>query len=224
MLDEAGAVEMCSSKQCLPSALEAQHGAILPYQCHSPQWTSPSQLIWLAFQVCFIWANPGFVHSDDLSRKVVTFPLAPVQQGRRLHSSVIVAPRKFHGVSNALQVCINPECHAECGAEFCDIHRLTLLTQVQSIGDQHPTGKQAVELCYSPHGVILYGGCPKWPHASCCPWKHSCVLRPLATSILIQEHFSNFVNMVLGCSHYPYKSQRSSHCSRSTEYCRRWLH
>ena len=55
-------------------------------------------------------------------------------------------------------------------------------------------------------------------------WKNSCVLRHLATSILIHERCSSFVNMVLGCSHYPYGSQRSTHCSRLTEYCRRWLH
>ena len=62
------------------------------------------------------------------------------------------------------------------------------------------------------------------PHASRKPWKHSCVLRHRATSILIQERCSSFVNMILGRSHYPYESQRSTHCSRMTEYCRRWLH
>ena len=36
----------------------------------------------------------------------------------RLHSGAIVAPRKFQGVFNAMQVCGNPECRAECGAEF----------------------------------------------------------------------------------------------------------
>ena len=37
--------------------------------------------IWLAFQVWFVWASSGFVHSDDSSKKVVNFPLVPVQQG-----------------------------------------------------------------------------------------------------------------------------------------------
>ena len=46
-------------------------------------------------------------------------------------------------------------------------------------------------------------------HASRSPWKHSCILRLRATSILIQERCSSFVNMVLGRSHYPYESQRS---------------
>ena len=43
--------------------------------------------------------------SDESSKEVVTFPLLSVQQGpMRLHSGAMVAPRKFHGVSNALQV------------------------------------------------------------------------------------------------------------------------
>ena len=53
---------------------------------------------------------------------------------------------------------------------------------------------------------------------------YSCVLRSRATSILIQEHCSSFVQMVLGRSHCLYESQRSTHCSRLSEYCRRWLH
>ena len=58
-------------------------------------------------------------------------------------------------VSNALQVCGNPECRAEYGAQCCDILLLPLLTHAQSIGDQHPTGKKGVELCYSLRGVFL---------------------------------------------------------------------
>ena len=45
-----------------------------------------------------------------------------------------------------------------------------------------------------------------------------------ATSILIQQCCSSYVNMVLCRSHYPYESQRSTHCSRLTEYCCCWLH
>ena len=44
-LDEGGAAGTCSSRQLLPLALEVQLGAILPYQCHTPQWTSSSQHI-----------------------------------------------------------------------------------------------------------------------------------------------------------------------------------
>ena len=62
------------------------------------------------------------------------------------------------------------------------------------------------------------------PSASHSPWKHSCVLQPPATSILIKERCSSFVNMVLGRSHYSYESQRSTHCSSLTEYCHRLLH
>ena len=35
--------------------------------------------IWLTFQVWFIWASPGFVHTDNSSRKVIIFLLVLVQ-------------------------------------------------------------------------------------------------------------------------------------------------
>ena len=74
----------CTRRQCLPSA-------VIPYNehyfhstlCRAPiLWTKIGMLrfIWLAFQVWFVWASPGFVHSDDSSKKVVTFSLVPVQQ------------------------------------------------------------------------------------------------------------------------------------------------
>ena len=47
-------------------------------------WTKRTGMlpfIWLVFQVWFLWASSDFVHSDDSSKKVVTFPLVPVQQG-----------------------------------------------------------------------------------------------------------------------------------------------
>ena len=127
---------------------------------------------------------------------------------------------------------------------FVTYSRLPLLTHAQSINDQHPTGKQGVELWCSPHEVFLHESCLKWhplpsqndltrhasvrygraasPHTSRSLWKHSCVLRPRSTSILIQECYYSFVNMVLGRSHYPYESQRWTECSRLTDYCSRW--
>ena len=66
------------------------------------------------------------------------------------------------------------------------------------------------------HRATLQYGNAVSSHASCGPWKHSCLLQPHATSILIQEHYSSFVNMVLGCSHYLYERQHSTHCSRLT--------
>ena len=119
--------------------------------------------IWLVFEIWFVWASPGFVHSDDSSKKVVTFTLIQVQQG--LHSGTIVALRKFHGTSNALQFCGNPECRAKC-----DILPLPLLTHAKSIGYQHPTRKQWVKLCCSRRGVILYGDSPE---------RHPCLPRTL---------------------------------------------
>ena len=81
----------------------------------------------------------------------------------QLHRGAIVEPWKFHEVSNVLQVCGNPEYHAECGAQFCDIFRLSLLTYTESINDQHPIGKQGVELCnvLLSSGVVLCEGFPE---------------------------------------------------------------
>ena len=181
--------------------------------------------IWLGFQVSSTWASPGFVQ-ESRYLPFGTGPTKPV----RLHSSAIVAPGKFHVVSNALQVFRKPEYRAECGAQFCDILRHPLLTHSQYIGDQHPRGKQEVELCFSLRGVVLCGDYPERhsrhslincatvrydnnasPYASCSPCKHYCVLKPRTTFILIQERYSSSVNMVLGRSHYPHESQ---HCSR----------
>ena len=69
---------------------------------------------------------------------------------------------------------------------------------------------------------VMYHQVP--PNASRSPKQHSCVLRHRATSILIQERCSSFVNMVWGHTHYSYESQRFIHCSRLTEYYCRWLH
>ena len=56
------------------------------------------------------------------------------------------------------------------------------------------------------------------------PWKHSSILRPHATSILIQECCSSFINMALARTHYPFESQLSIHCNRLIDYYRHWLH
>ena len=78
--------------------LDVDGAAVLPHQCHTQQWTLPSQhigrayflstrrtgmlpFIWLELQVWFVWASLGFVHGDNSSKEVVTFPLVPVQQG-----------------------------------------------------------------------------------------------------------------------------------------------
>ena len=116
---------------------------------------------------CVGRGEPGCFHSFDWRfmfgsyewAQVSSITLVPPRRPVRLHSGASVAPRKFHGVSNVLQVCGN----SECGAQYCDILRLLLLTHAQSIGYHHPTGKQGVELCCFPHGVILYdiSGFPK---------------------------------------------------------------
>ena len=37
--DEYGAARTCSITQRIQSAFEVQHGAVLPHQCNTPQWT-----------------------------------------------------------------------------------------------------------------------------------------------------------------------------------------
>ena len=190
--------------------------------------TGKFAFIWLAFQVWFVWATPGFDQSDDSSKKVVTFPLVPLQQSL---CDFLAVPLLYLGVSNSLKVCGNLECRAEFEAQFCDIIRLPLLTHVQSIGDQHPTGKQGVGMCCSPCEVVLYGSCSEWHPClpgrfspSChCAISQRCIAIYVTQSLktflctttschfnLNQEHCSAFVNIVLGRSHDPYKSQCST--------------
>ena len=102
-------------------------------------------------------------------------------------------------------------------AEFCDILQHSLLSHTQSIGDQHPTGKQGFELSCSPCGssctdVVLniISAFPERfnPTYHCAIWerciatfftqslKHSCVLRHRATSNLNQERCPSAVCML----------------------------
>ena len=124
-LDEGGAAGTCSSRQRLLFALEVLLYTVVQYYpinviLHNEHllhsilsrahflWTKRTGMlpfIWMAFQVWFEWASPGFVHSDVLSKKVVTFHMVPVQQSLwDCISGAIVAHRKFHGVSNALRI------------------------------------------------------------------------------------------------------------------------
>ena len=109
-----------------------------------------------------------------------------------------------------MQVCGNLECRAECAAQFCGKLQHPLPTHAQFIGDQRPTGKQVVQC------VVLLGGslCTEVVLNGIPALRNALTYR--ATSILIQERSSTFVNMVLGRSHYPYESQCSTHCSRLT--------
>ena len=104
-LDEGDAPGMCSSRQRLPSTLEVQHGAVLPHQCLTPQWTSPAQHI-LSGPFSLDEDNrDAFIHFIGVSSFVrmrergsrhlpfITVPTRPV----RLHGGAIALPRKFHG-------------------------------------------------------------------------------------------------------------------------------
>ena len=169
-LDECGAAWTCSSKQPLPSVLEVNiirhnhhlHSTLFRVHFLWMRRTGMLPFTWLAFPVWFICERPGFVHSDEFVQESRQLPFGtdPIRQVRQ-RSGAIVAARKCHGVPNALQVCANPEYPTEYGAQFCDILRLPLLTHAQCINNQHPAGKQGVEQCCSPRGVILHGGCPE---------------------------------------------------------------
>ena len=130
------------------------------------------------YSICWHFNFDSYEQAQVLSKKVVTFSLVPVQQCL-CDCTGSVAPHEFQRVSNALQVCGNPECHEECGAQFCDILRLPLLTHMQYIGDQHPTEKQRVELCCSPHEVVCPERHPFFPeffNPSChCMIWHRCI-------------------------------------------------
>ena len=178
VLDKHGVAGTCSCRQHLLSALAVQHGAVLLHQCYMPQWTLLSQhTVWGALSLdeenwdvslhlidissLFHMREPWFHPSDDLSKKVITFHLILVLQGL---CNCIAVPLFHLEISWGVQCaasCGNPECHAECGAQFSDKLQLLLLTHAQSIGNQHPTGKRGVELCCSSHGVILYVDCPE---------------------------------------------------------------
>ena len=132
-------------------------------------------------------------------RKSSPGPTKPV----RLHSGVIAASRKFHGVFNSLQVCGNPECRAECWAQFCDIPRLPLVTHSQSIGDQNPTGKQGVQLCCFVLHVrlscteVVLNGIPVFPErfnpsCHCVIWQRcivTCFTQSLKTFLCTKLQF-----------------------------------
>ena len=62
------------------------------------------------------------------------------------------------------------------------------------------------------HRATVRDGNSSSSYASCSPWKHSCILWPHATLILLQELCSSFVNMALRHSHYPFESQHFTHC------------
>ena len=201
--------------------------------------------IWLEFQDWFLWASSDFVHSDGTSKKI---PLIPDQQGLcdciavplLLLGNFIMYPMrcKFVVTQNVVQ---NVEHSFVTYSDF-----RCLLTRGPSAISIQQRSKE-FELCFPPRGVsctenVLIGihafperyspSChyPVWygnatsPHTSRCPWKYCYILWPLGTSILIQKRCSNFVNMVLGRSHYPYERHRSTQCSRLTEYYHHWLH
>ena len=80
-----------------------------------------------------------------------TSPTRPV----RLQSCVVVAPRKCHGVCNALKVCGNPKCRAECGALYCDIlSRSPSAISIQQVSNELNCGLHVQLSCTE---VVLNG-------------------------------------------------------------------
>ena len=87
---------------------------------------------------------------------------------------------------------------------------------------------------------VVLNGIPAFPErfnlsCHCVIWQRcnaTCFMQSLKTFLCTTTSFhfnfdpgtvTNFVNMVLRRSHYSYESRSSTHCSRLTEYCRRWL-
>jgi len=168
----------------------------------------------------------------------------------QLHTVAIVAPRTVYGVPNVLQFCGSQECCAECGARFCGIRLPQQITPVQSIEVRYPSKKQGAQLCGCQHGVVLNDGCPEWNpslHGTISPivplydmakQHHHMLLAVLENRfvhynlmqlpIFIQEHWSSFVNMLLGrlnwastlkTMHNATQSNTTitTHCTTSTE-------
>ena len=163
----------------------------------------------------------------------------------RLYSRAIVSQYKYQGVYKVLQVCCIPEYRAECGtvlkhtptyaansravlrlsASNREARSWTSLFSMWGRPVQRLSWMASLPSHYAlTHSTTVRCGNTASPHASCSLWKHSCVLRPRAISILIQECCSSSINMALWLSHYPFESQRSTDCSRLTEFCRRRLH
>ena len=159
----------------------------------------------------------------------------------RLHNGAILAPRNFHGIWNALQVCGNTMSFRMWSTIL--LHTPSSTANSRAVHRRSASNrKQGVKLCYSPHGIILYGYCPE--RHPCPPGKlelsynmrysklHRHMLQAVPENIVVyydfvplqfitEERCSSFVNIV---THYSYECQCSTHCSRLTEYYHRWLH
>ena len=127
--------------------------------------TSGKLTLWTPPVPSATWSEPRFrlatIRPKSQHLPFGASPTRPVL----LQSGAIVAPRKFHSVSNTLQVCGKPE----CGAQFCDILKLPLITHGQSIGDQQPTGSKELN-CFGFHVVsscteVVLNGIPAFPAA-----------------------------------------------------------
>ena len=127
-----------------------------------------------------------------------------------------IAPRKFHGVSNWLQICGNLEYRASVKDSFvtysdfcCELTRSTSVISIQQGSKEFNCvvlhlGSSCTEVVLNDIPAFPERFKPSchfaiWPHYVAACFKKSletfCVLRPCGTSILIQERYSSFVNM-----------------------------
>ena len=108
--------------------------------------------IWLKFHVWFIRASPGFVHSDDSSKKVVAFPLVLVQQG--LCDYIVVALLhlvNFMGYPTCCKFAVTQNME-----QFCDILKTSAANSC-AVKLQSASSREA-RSC-SPCGFVLHGIC-----------------------------------------------------------------
>ena len=87
----------------------------------------------------------------------VSFPLVPIQQGLCYFIAVpLLHLENFMGYPTRRSFAVTQNVVQNVEPSFVT-YSDPLLTQAQSICDQHPTRKQGVELYSSPCEVVLYG-------------------------------------------------------------------
>ena len=265
--DKGGAAVMCISRQhfSLPWKYSVVQYFPINIVCHNKHhlhcilcrarflWTRRTRIL-----PCVDWHlkfgsydEPRFFpHSEDSSKKVVTFSLVLDQQsnGDRLHFN-----NELWIINWNLKFDMYPTCFKFAVTQNV---KHSFVTTPTSAANSHAVHLQSTSNRVARSWSVMFSTWGRWgrsvwrlswvaslpsqntlthcatvqygnavsSHASCSPWKHSCLLQPHATSILIEEYYSSFVNMVLGRSHYPCESQRSTHCSWLKECCRRRLH
>ena len=163
------------------------------------QWRKRSVTAAAVWLLALSWRMMGFCTTTIRPRKY-TSPTRTV----RLYSAVIVAPRKFHELSNAQQFWY-PKMSCRMwstllwhtltfAANSCAVHRRSnresrnLNCVVFHVGSSWMTSLPSWNFLIH-RASVRYGNIAS-PHAWHSPWKHSCLLWHRATLILVQKRCS----------------------------------